>query len=320
MSVDVRRSRAGFTLIELLVVIAIIAILAAILFPVFAQARDKARAASCLSNLKQWGIAHQMYVQDYDETFALAFPYRTESSPHWRWNQYLATPPDWRPGSSALYILTNQSFYANSLQPYIKNYGVYSCPTDLDLDPPLVDPNVTSGLSTPALLGYSYNGLLNMSPLSVVKSPANVPLMWEGNGQSNPRGFATTNPALYCNDPAASKPCLYIPNPTPGSDANCDPGVNGTNSTMFVVPGSTFLLHAGGTNWLYTDGHVKWRRVAAHLGSGTDTTGNVSDPYADPYVQYNTKGQAIDGGSYWSDGCHACLFRLEWDGSRTGCD
>ncbi|MDW8206612.1 MAG: DUF1559 domain-containing protein [Chloroherpetonaceae bacterium] len=63
------RAQRGFTLIELLVVIAIIAILAAILFPVFAQAREKARAASCLSNLRQIGTALHMYVQDYDETY-----------------------------------------------------------------------------------------------------------------------------------------------------------------------------------------------------------------------------------------------------------
>jgi len=67
-----QRGKRGFTLIELLVVIAIIAILAAILFPVFAQAREKARQASCLSNLKQSGIAGMMYVQDYDETYPLS--------------------------------------------------------------------------------------------------------------------------------------------------------------------------------------------------------------------------------------------------------
>src|ERR671934_1073768 len=70
--------RSGFTLIELLVVIAIIAILAAILFPVFAQAREKARQAGCLSNLKQIGTATMLYVQDYDETYphqlALSIP------------------------------------------------------------------------------------------------------------------------------------------------------------------------------------------------------------------------------------------------------
>src|SRR5438105_15312315 len=64
--------RSAFTLIELLVVIAIVAILAAILFPVFAQAREKARQAGCLSNLKQLGLAQSMYTQDYDETLPKA--------------------------------------------------------------------------------------------------------------------------------------------------------------------------------------------------------------------------------------------------------
>jgi prepilin-type N-terminal cleavage/methylation domain-containing protein len=75
-----RRSYSAFTLIELLVVIAIIAILAAILFPVFAQAREKARQSSCLSNMKQLSTGSLMYVQDYDEKFMLTTPNNGHSS------------------------------------------------------------------------------------------------------------------------------------------------------------------------------------------------------------------------------------------------
>jgi len=100
----------GFTLIELLVVIAIIAILAAILFPVFAQAREKARAASCLSNTKQIGLALQMYVQDYDEHVC----FNNDGN----WYQYPPNSGNW-------YINTWMSL----LEPYIKNYAIWVCPS-----------------------------------------------------------------------------------------------------------------------------------------------------------------------------------------------
>jgi prepilin-type N-terminal cleavage/methylation domain-containing protein/prepilin-type processing-associated H-X9-DG protein len=100
------RLQRGFTLIELLVVIAIIAILAAILFPVFAQAREKARSITCLSNTKQMGLAIMMYGQDYDEAFPLSVntPYTAFGS---------------------------DTFFANWIdlvQPYVKNYDMMYCP------------------------------------------------------------------------------------------------------------------------------------------------------------------------------------------------
>ena len=94
----------GFTLIELLVVIAIIAILAAILFPVFAQAREKARTASCSSNHKQIALAWTMYLQDYDER---GIPYSSTG------------------GSGGVAFVWNKL-----VQPYIKNTQVYSCPSN----------------------------------------------------------------------------------------------------------------------------------------------------------------------------------------------
>ena len=93
------RRRAGFTLIELLVVIAIIAILAAILFPVFAQAREKARQAACLNNTKQIGLGIIQYTNDYDETLPVA-GYNAQCRGRWQWQLY----------------------------PYVKNEGVFNCP------------------------------------------------------------------------------------------------------------------------------------------------------------------------------------------------
>ena len=101
--------RHGFTLIELLVVIAIIAILAAILFPVFAKAREKARQTSCLSNLKQIGLAVHMYCGDYDDTIPLTYYLSAAANPDWPANGYL--------------------FYPSLLVPYVKNTQIWRCPS-----------------------------------------------------------------------------------------------------------------------------------------------------------------------------------------------
>jgi prepilin-type N-terminal cleavage/methylation domain-containing protein len=107
------RRNYGFTLIELLVVIAIIAILAAILFPVFAQAREKARAISCLSNTKQIGLASMMYAEDYDETLVPAG------------NRYAHAKSNWEACSGGYDSWVD---WEVPLDPYIKNVQIFTCP------------------------------------------------------------------------------------------------------------------------------------------------------------------------------------------------
>ena len=121
----------AFTLIELFMVIAIIAILAAILFPVFAQARERARAISCLSNLKQSGVAYTMYTQDYDETTPLqTSPVATRDA-----NNYFAV---------------TGGYWYNLLQPYVKNWQVFVCPDRAGTTTSKSNP---SGLATSANTG-----------------------------------------------------------------------------------------------------------------------------------------------------------------------
>src|SRR3989442_1289232 len=107
-----KRRQAGFTLIELLVVIAIIAILAAILFPVFAQAREKARQTTCLSNLKQIGLGMLMYAQDYDE---ISVPWVLRN---------FTTGVNLKDANGV------EISWDRLVQPYTKNNGLFACPSD----------------------------------------------------------------------------------------------------------------------------------------------------------------------------------------------
>jgi prepilin-type N-terminal cleavage/methylation domain-containing protein/prepilin-type processing-associated H-X9-DG protein len=126
----VRRS-SGFTLIELLVVIAIIAILAAILFPVFAQAREKARQTSCLSNMKQLSLGIMQYTQDYDEVFPVG--HIDGSTLGW----------------------SNVSWTV-AVEPYIKSLGVFFCPTDAVSGENAPDPGAYPWAGR--LISYAANG------------------------------------------------------------------------------------------------------------------------------------------------------------------
>ncbi len=142
-----KNNRSGFTLIELLVVIAIIAILAAILFPVFAQAREKARQTACLSNTKQLGTATQMYLQDNDET--LFFRAATTSPSISRSGAVV-------PNSASLLPV----YWWNAVMPYIKNNQVFTCPSD-------AAPALTKDINGNAVIKRSYIAIRAAEALSL---------------------------------------------------------------------------------------------------------------------------------------------------------
>ena len=139
--------RKGFTLIELLVVIAILAILAAILFPVFARAREKARQSNCLSNVKQLMLAVQQYVTDYDQAYPLATIYARTP-----W-----TTPD---GTQS----TDRMPWFVATQPYIQNIQILNCPS--------VSAGYDGGTNRDRV-GYGLNGYIGRGPIQ--QSGVNFP-------------------------------------------------------------------------------------------------------------------------------------------------
>jgi len=231
--VSVRRRHGGFTLIELLVVIAIIAILAAILFPVFAQAREKARSSSCLSNQKQIALAFSMYAQDYDETYAPSFDANNLTGAG--------------PGGIAQ--------WEDLVKPYIKSGnvgGILTCP---------------SGASR--AYAYSMNfALAGLSAAQAVK-PADTVLTADGcqsPDQANKvDNLPQTAPAFVYTQKGGE--IFWIPKPTFSSgkgdpNATIDP-TQDKNTDDKTGVGFLRYRHNQGVNASFADGHTKYVRQGA---------------------------------------------------------
>jgi prepilin-type N-terminal cleavage/methylation domain-containing protein/prepilin-type processing-associated H-X9-DG protein len=183
----VARTRKGFTLIELLVVIAIIAILAAILFPVFAQARAMARKISCLSNMRQLGTAEMMYVQDYDEKF-----------PFNDWFDLQHCNPINYPGSTCASPFTGgRRTYADSIMPYVKNMQIFRCPSHPN------DPMgyVQNTFVTPVAQSVGFN-FKYICALAQINEPADRILIaeWPVAGQSAAGDLGPWYTEIFQND------------------------------------------------------------------------------------------------------------------------
>ncbi len=230
--------RKGFTLIELLVVIAIIAILAAILFPVFARAREKARQATCSSNLKQIGLATLAYTVDYDSRYPLRC---CASGSTVYWNYWLPVPATGFAG----FIWTSPP---NEIYPYMKNYGILTCPTTLPVQQYVVQPPYNSN--------YSFNALLDSYPESGIVEATSTIMWWEAYGVNG-----------YSNAHLGS-PAWFNPNPTPTNWPIMWKSWQGYTAYVWSNQMQASAdVHNGGENYLYCDGHVKWQKNGSILSA-----------------------------------------------------
>ena len=257
---DPNATKRGFTLIELLVVIAIIAILAAILFPVFAKVREKARQTSCLSNEKQIGLSILQYVQDYDETFPMA-----------------ARPTH------------DQNGWVNSVYPYVKSTSLFSCPDDPNVAAPAGKYETSYALNGNMRPNYNAPG----SKLAGQTSPAVTIMAVECTyGYSDFAAPASANDySSFTNGLTYVGSILLMTGPL-GNATGGDSLLN--NSTLMYSANLTTGLHTGGSNFLLADGHAKWLRPAA-VSPGDAPTASGSYASATGFTAASTDVLAGNG-------------------------
>jgi len=241
--------RKAFTLIELLVVIAIIAMLAAILFPVFSSARDKARSSACLSNTKQLGLAIVQYTQDYDEYF---------------------------PCGTTQNFVTNKSGgqgWAGQIYPYTKNVNVFYCPSDTYTFPGFLA--ISYGYNQHLDAGPGTNNPAGIVPLTSIGAPANVVCLFEVTG-----GWVTmANGGI---SPTENNSPAQEGYPTVGTNGGA---TYATGPMEFPPTGSGWQAgrHQNGANYLECDGHAKWE-IGSYISNGIDPANATSPSKASGYT------------------------------------
>jgi prepilin-type N-terminal cleavage/methylation domain-containing protein/prepilin-type processing-associated H-X9-DG protein len=264
--------KQGFTLIELLVVIAIIAILAAVLFPVFAKAREKARQTSCASNMKQMGLAFLQYEADYDETSVPGLP-----------------NVNFTVNDARRYVFTAGVGWAGMVYPYVKSIDMYRCPDD------------TTDPQTYSVVSYSYNTNVAYSG-SFVNSTAN------GLG-AQLSSFTATASTVNLAEIAGSRCNVtrssYLDNngsaeysstgngyglcskPSGGCQNTTSSYATGYLGNLGSTTGNYYSIakpnlgaegrHSVGSNYLMVDGHVKWL-LGTNVSPGFDAAAPGNAP------------------------------------------
>ncbi|HEX8237502.1 MAG TPA: DUF1559 domain-containing protein [Abditibacteriaceae bacterium] len=260
--------RKGFTLIELLVVIAIIAILAAILFPVFARARENARRTSCLSNLKQIGLGLMQYTQDYDESMVPAYLINgcgANCHIHWR----------------------------TLIYPYVKSTQLFACPSN-PMNARLANDNQTQlGPAFPAFTAsYASNTTQNGGLVGGTNAA--------GGGRASLYRAGVHEPIKLAEYTESSRTIVISEISNDGSASPGHAEINFNNGNPTCVSGGCqrpLFGHFGMPNWLFADGHVKSMKPIATATPGNNMW-NVDPSIAPPsgatpsLVQYVTAQQA----------------------------
>lgn len=239
------RQRA-FTLIELLVVIAVISVLAAILFPVFARARENARRARCMSNLKQFGMGLMMYVQDYDETYP---PNQTVD---------LGIEP---PGGRWLGSTSTAWVWEQLLQPYIKSVQIFTCPSGKDLNSSWRERPLRGHYGASQ---YLFRGAASTIKLSTVVSPATTYAMMDAGYVYMVTAYAIPNSG---SDRASYG--YYLPG-IGQLGSSCEATETYANLKSDCESGR----HLGGINMAFADGHVKWLKTETITTEARKPSGN----------------------------------------------